>query len=232
MSATQGRGLASLRTAGTARREAADRQALLRTPLSQDGPPTAVFDFDKTLTVRDTFLPWLTLLRGRRRTLAAGLGALRAGLSGVSRGGSSREATKAGMARRLLAGIPVSDAQAAARRLVPHLTWSDPVCRRLGEHLAAGHAVLVATGSFRLPVAEMVAARFGPNAPIQVIGTDLDEDAGHLTGQLASANCIGEAKAARVREWLAQSGRPGGWGYGNTPWDLPMLALMQHGVVV
>ena len=88
MSATQGRGLASLRTAGTARREAADRQALLRTPLTQDGPPTAVFDFDKTLTVRDTFLPWLTLLRGRRRTLAAGLGALRAGLSGVSRGGS------------------------------------------------------------------------------------------------------------------------------------------------
>ena len=232
MSTAQGRGLATLRTAGTARREAADVQALLRAPLTRDGPPTAVFDFDKTLTVRDTFLPWLTMLRGRRRTLAAGLGTLRAGLPSASRGGSSREAAKAGMARRLLTGVAVPDAQAAARRLLPHLTWSGPVCRRLGDHLAAGHAVLVATGSFRLPVAEMVAAHFGPGAPIQVIGTDLEEAAGRLTGQLASANCIGEAKAARVRDWLAQSGHPGGWGYGNTPWDLPMLALMQHGVVV
>ena len=213
-------------------RHAAVRQALLSAPLTAAGAPTAVFDFDKTLTVRDTFLPWLTLLRGRRRTLAAGLASLRSGLPGVSRGGSARDATKAAMVRRLLTGVAVGDAQAAAHRLTPRVTWSDPVCRRLQEHLGLGHAVLVATGSCRLAVAEMVADRFGADAGLQVIGTELEEEAGTLTGRLSGGNCIGENKAGRVRLWLEQGGQAGGWGYGNAPFDLPMLALMQHRVVV
>lgn len=217
---------------GGMRRDVAARQALLGTPVTAAGPPTAVFDFDKTLTVRDTFLPWLTVLRGRRRTLAAGLVSLQSGLPGVASGGSAREATKAGMARRLLTGVTVADAQAAAQKLVPHVLWCDPVCDRLREHLQFGHAVLVATGSCRLAVAEMVADRFGADAPVQVIGTELEEDAGLLTGRLAGGNCIGENKAERVRHWLEQAGQAGGWGYGNAPWDLPMLALMQHRVVV
>jgi phosphatidylglycerophosphatase C len=214
------------------RRGAAVMQALLNAPATAAGAPTAVFDFDKTLTVRDTFLPWLTVLRGRRRTLAAGLASLRSGLPGVSRGGSARDATKAGMARRLLTGVPAADAQAAARRLAPRVLWSGPLCDRLQEHLQLGHAVLVATGSCRIAVAEMVAYRFGADAALQVIGTELDEDAGTLTGRLAGGNCIGENKAARVRHWLEQAGQAGGWGYGNPPWDLPMLALMQHRVAV
>ena len=219
-------------TAGEGRRVAAARQALLGTPATALGAPTAVFDFDKTLTVRDTFLPWLSVLRGRRRTLAAGLASLRSGLPGVSSGGSAREATKVAMACRLLTGVSVADAQAAAHRLMPRVIWSDPVCSRLREHLQLGHAVLVATGSCRIAVAEMVAERFGADAGLQVIGTELEEDAGLLTGRLSGGNCIGENKAERVRGWLEQVGQAGGWGYGNAPWDLPMLALMQHRVVV
>ena len=213
-------------------RIAAARQALLAAPLTAPGPPTAVFDFDKTLTIRDTFLPWLTLLRGRRRTLAAGLASLRSGLPGVSRGGSARDATKAAMARRLLTGIPIAEAQAAARRMSPHVLWCDPVCDRLREHLHLGHAVLIATGSCRLAIAEMVANHFGPDAPLQVIGTELEEDAGTLTGRLTGGNCIAENKAARVGAWLDAAGQLGGWGYGNPPWDLPMLSLMQHRVML
>ncbi len=216
--------------AGGTRKLTAVSQALVNVPLTAAGAPTAVFDFDKTLTVRDTFLPWLTVLRGRRRTLAAGLASLRSGLPGVSRGGSARDATKAAMVRRLLTGVAVTEAQAAARRLTPRVIWSDPVCTRLQEHLQLGHAVLVATGSCRLAVAEMVADRFG--AGLQVIGTELEEEAGTLTGRMSGENCIAEHKAARVRHWLEQAGQAGGWGYGNAPWDLPMLALMQHRVVV
>lgn len=215
-----------------ARRDAAVAQLLQRVPLTAPGAPTAVFDFDKTLTVRDTFLPWLSVLRGRRRTLAAGLASLRSGMGGASSGGSAREATKVAMAHRLLTGVPVADAQAAARRLLPWVVWSGPVCARLREHVARGDAVLVATGSCRLAVAEMVAAHFGPDFGIQVIGTDLEEDAGRLTGRLSGGNCIGANKAERVRAWLDHAGQPGGWGYGNAPWDLPMLALMQHRTVI
>ena len=218
--------------AGGMRRHALVRQALLDVPLTEAGAPTAVFDFDKTLTLRDTFLPWLAVLRGRRRTVAAGLASLRSGLSGVSHGGSARDATKAAMIQRLLTGVAVADAQAAAHRLTPRVTWSDPVCRRLQEHLQLGHAVLVATGSCRLAVVEMVADRFGADAGLQVIGTELEEAAGILTGRLSGENCIGEHKAMRVRHWLEQAAQAGGWGYGNAPWDLPMLALMQHRVVV
>lgn len=218
--------------AGGTRKHTAATHALLNVPLTMAGAPTAVFDFDKTLTVRDTFLPWLTVLRGRRRTVAAGLASLRSGLPGVSRGGSARDATKAAMVRRLLTGVAVAEAQAAARMLTPWVIWSDPVCTRLQEHLQLGHAVLVATGSCRLAVAEMVADRFGAGADLQVIGTELEEEAGTLTGRLSGENCIAEHKAVRVRHWLEQAGQAGGWGYGNAPWDLPMLALMQHRVVV
>ena len=41
--------------AGGTRKHAEVRQALLNAPLTAVGAPTAVFDFDKTLTVRDTF---------------------------------------------------------------------------------------------------------------------------------------------------------------------------------
>ncbi len=221
-----------LNAAGGMRKHTAVSQALMNVPLTAAGAPTAVFDFDKTLTVRDTFLPWLVVLRGRRRTLAAGLASLRSGLPDVSRGGSARDATKAAMIRRLLTGVAVADAQAAAHRLAPRVTWCDPVCTRLQEHLQLGHAVLVATGSCRLAVAEMVADRFGAGAGLQVIGTELEEDAGTLTGRLSGENCIAEHKAVRVRHWLEQAGQAGGWGYGNAPWDLPMLTLMQHRVVV
>ena len=221
-----------LNAAGGMRKHTAVGQALLNVPLTAAGAPTAVFDFDKTLTVRDTFLPWLTVLRGRRRTVAAGLAALRSGLPGVSRGGSARDATKAAMVRRLLTGVAVADAQAAAHRLTSRVIWSDPVCTRLQEHLRLGHAVLVATGSCRLAVAEMVADRFGADASLQVIGTELEEVAGTLTGRVSGENCIGEHKAVQVQHWLEQMGQAGGWGYGNAPWDLPMLALMQHRVVV
>jgi HAD superfamily phosphoserine phosphatase-like hydrolase len=73
----------------------------------------------------------------------------------------------------------------------------------------------------------------------QVIATRLEvDDDGLLTGRYRGANCRGEEKLRRLREWMATDPSPGDpgtgeptlWAYGNSRGDLRMLRAA--GVVV
>jgi HAD superfamily hydrolase (TIGR01490 family) len=194
-------------------------------------PAVAFFDFDCTLTARDTLMPWLFALKGRRRTLWA---AARVGVTHPLRADTGaddlRTRIKSALFARLLAGVSVEDALAAAARVGDGLLFRADMTRRVAEHLARGDRVVVATGSPTLVAGPIVAARFGLR---EVIGTELEVADGRLTGRLAGPNCTRYAKAALVGAWLAQNAAGAVChGYGNRPHDLPMLALMDHATVV
>ncbi|NTU76734.1 MAG: haloacid dehalogenase-like hydrolase, partial [Alphaproteobacteria bacterium] len=54
-----------------------------------------------------------------------------------------------------------------------------------------------------------------------------------LTGLMESGNCVRQRKAELVAAYLAAHGPfAESWGYGNLPHDLPMLALVQHKIIV
>ncbi len=194
-------------------------------------PVIAVFDLDCTLTRRDTLLPWLVEMRGWRRTLTA---AARAGVinpaNRATGAGDLRTRIKERLLKHLLTGVPVEAAHEAALAVGRRIGWRTEIVRALEEHRAAGHRVLIATGSSSLFASAMLADRFGL---LDVIGTELEVADGHLTGRLAGANCVRLAKADRVADWLRRNGPfAERWGYGNTPHDLPMLDLMDYRKIV
>lgn len=203
--------------------------------LPAEGPPSpdkaAFFDFDATLTARDTLLPWLVLLRGRRLVYAAAAQVL---VGHAARRGfgveDMRGRMKASLFKRVIAGVPVTEARDAAMELGRRLTWKSVIVAQLHEHRRAGHRIVVASGSPDIVVRTIAGDRLGVE---DVMATELEVVDGRLTGHLLGRNCIRTAKADRVADWLQRHGPfAQTFGYGNLPHDRPMLDLLDHGTIV
>jgi len=76
----------------------------------------------------------------------------------------------------------------------------------------------------------LVGASLGVDA---VLCTEMEVVDGRYTGRLATANCHGEEKVARLKAWLAHDygaatdHQPALHAYGDTKGDWPMLRLAQ-----
>lgn len=192
----------------------------------------AAFDFDGTLTPKDTLVPFLTHLYGQRRLLAAAAKVgppwrLEAELH-------RRDQAKAQLLRRLTAGDRAARVAAAGeayalrleRILVPAMV------RRIGEHRAAGHEVVAVSASLTAYLVPLLGRRLGFDG---VMAVELAEGPdGLLTGEMARPNVRGPEKAVRLREWLDATG--GGevelWAYGNSSGDAELLAMADHGALL
>jgi phosphatidylglycerophosphatase C len=191
------------------------------------GQAVAAFDFDGTLTRRDSLLSFLVFVRGPATTARA-VAAESPLFARVLLGRASRDQAKEALLTRLLAGAEVqqlSDSgQAFAERLVTR-EIRPAMRRRLDWHRRAGHQVVIVSAS---PTIYLDAAgrQLGVDA---VLATELEVGAdGRLTGRLAGRNCRGDEKASRLRAWLDRSGHEPSsqvWAYGDSRGDTEMLAL-------
>lgn len=189
----------------------------------------AAFDFDGTITRRDTLLPYLLRTTGPARTaralFALGLGIARSMTTEVS-----RDAAKEELLRRLLTGRPVAALEEAAEAFADHLVADrlrSDTLERVEAHRAAGHELVIVSASPELYVAP-VARRLGFTA---ALGTRLEVGPdGRLTGRLLGRNCRGAEKVRRLQEWL---GEPVDLvaAYGDTRGDRELLALAGDGGV-
>lgn len=88
-------------------------------------------------------------------------------------------------------------------------------------HKRRGHTLVVVTATPRA-ILEPWCLPHG----MEIIGSELEADQnGCLTGKLAGRNCMGEEKVARIRERYDLSAYPDVYAYGDTAGDLPMLDL-------
>src|SRR3954466_6577651 len=125
----------------------------------------AVFDFDGTLTRRDTLLPFLRRTRGASRTsialLANSLVLARGGVGG----GDGRDVGKAAVLHRLLAGQDVEELREAANvfaDVVVQRGLRPSVLERVRWHKSEGHELVIVTASPELyvgPVGERLGFR-------------------------------------------------------------------------
>lgn len=204
---------------------------------AQPDPPTAdprervvaAFDLDGTLTRRDTLLPFLMLACGRRRTAQALVAAGPLLARAATQGGRYRDASKAAVLARLLAGQSLDRlttlADAYAETVVAREIRPDTRAR-LDWHLAEGHTVVIVTASPELYTSG-IGRRLGVDA---VLGTRLEVDAsGRLTGHLDGANNRGPEKVARLAQWSG-SDPVVTYAYGDSSGDDEMLALSANPV--
>jgi phosphatidylglycerophosphatase C len=192
----------------------------------------AIFDFDHTLILGDSFMPFLSYVAGRGKTYAALAEAM--AMLGLAQAQSrldtdARSFVKARLLQKTLAGRRRADLIDAARKLRLWQKENAPVMRKLREHYKNGDMVVVASGGLDLYLPELL--RDVPHHAL--ICTDIGMDGDTVTGHMINGNCVRERKAERLRDYLAQQGPfVESYGYGNYPHDLPMMELVKHRIIV
>lgn len=199
----------------------------------QSGRPVlALFDFDGTLTTKDTFIEFARHTVGRRRLI---LGILRNALwltlwkLRIIDGGTAKEhlfsTLYRGMSReefrRYGESFAVRIKEIERREIVD----------RLDRHIKAGDRVYIISAS----IADWIVAWAADHGlpPENVIATEAAADpAGILTGRFSTPNCHGPEKVARLRKRLTDPERYEIYAYGDSAGDRAMLALADHPVKV
>lgn len=190
-------------------------------------PLVAAFDFDGTLTWRDTLLPFLHRLLGMP-TLLWVLFVCSPWLLAYALRLMSNHRAKAVLLQASLAGRSVEQvercAQSFVREYLPR-QWRPWAMQQLVQHQHAGHRCVLVTASTS-PYMHLVGASLGVDA---VLCTEMEVREGRYTGRMATANCHGPEKARRLQAWLARehgtTQAPLLHAYGDTRGDLPLLRL-------
>ncbi|MES1982978.1 MAG: HAD family hydrolase [Pseudomonadota bacterium] len=189
-------------------------------------PVVAVFDFDGTLTRRDTLLPFLISVAGptifirHMLQLVPVLIAYRLGLM-------RNDLAKQRVLRRFLCGMASASLQSKAQHFatstVPQLLRPEAM-QRLQWHQRQGHRCIVISASLQLYV-EPWASAAGCR---EVLATELEVRVGQVTGNINGENCFGSEKVRRLEALLGDRGGYILYAYGDSRGDRELLASADH----
>jgi phosphatidylglycerophosphatase C len=182
----------------------------------------ALFDFDGTITTRDTMIDLMLYNVGFIRfsltmlSLLPHLLLMKIGLVSIQR-------AKELMLRRFWGGMHVSEFKAICNRYceerLPSIIHRD-AWNKIKWHLQLGHYVVIVSAS-----AENWVLPWAQANGLQVIATQLEVVKDTLTGNLASPNCNGPEKVARIRQSLDVENFKPVYAYGNSKGDTQMLQM-------
>jgi phosphatidylglycerophosphatase C len=187
--------------------------------------PLVAFDFDGTLTIRDSFGAFLGWRAPRSRFVSGLVRLTPAALRYVV--DRDRERMKAAAVAEFLTGLPKAELQAEAEAFCdtawPRLMRPDALAAWRAWGDKGAHRVIV-TASPDLVVAPF-ARRLGAE---DLIGTRLAFDGeGRVTGAFATRNCRGPEKVCRL-EAAYGPGLKLAAAYGDTSGDREMIAIAEE----
>lgn len=207
---------------------------------AEAGPVVAAFDFDGTLTRRDTFMPFLARGLGWPRFLVALLRCF-PWLAGYALRLVPNHVAKGKLMQATLTGRSLAEMDGWTARWLAHDfpgQLREDAMARLAWHREAGHCCVMVSASPDIYL-QVVARQLGFDAllctEMEVVGEgEGGRLTGRLTGRMSTPNCHGEQKVLRLQAWaLARYGETalGGitlYAYGDTSGDKPMLRLARH----
>lgn len=182
----------------------------------------ALFDFDGTISSRDSFLLFLWH--------ADKVKVVKTCLSFIPQiilyklGRYSNQKLKETFLQALFAGISLDELQTASEHycndILPKIIRSG-FWQRLAWHRQRGDEVVVVSASPEFMLEPWCRAQ-----RIGLIGTEVETDkSGRLTGKLAGKNCMGHEKVRRLKTCFDIEKYDQLFAYGDTKSDLPMLEL-------
>jgi len=197
--------------------------------VSDVAPPAvrgvAAFDFDGTITERDTLVGFLAFVGGRR-ALAAAMSAESLRLARGVRSSAERNAAKEGVLRRVLGGRSEVDVIAAGERYAAMLParFRPPSVERINHHRTSGHQLVIVSASL-VYYLRPLAVELGFH---EVIAVEMEAgDDGMLTGALSGENVRKAEKERRLRAWLGAEPFEL-WAYGDSAGDEHLLGMAHH----
>jgi phosphatidylglycerophosphatase C len=189
-------------------------------------PVVAAFDFDGTMTRRDTLLPFLLHTLGGSAVFRHGL-VLSPTLLGYGLGLIDNGVAKERVLMHCLSGMRYGELQEQGERFakltLPGLLRPEALAR-LAWHKASGHRCVAISASLDLYVRPWaVSAGFD-----DVIATHLETHDGCVTGRLLDGNCYGPEKVRRLAALLGDKSGYTLYAYGDSRGDRELLTCADH----
>ncbi|GHV55416.1 hydrolase [Synergistales bacterium] len=192
---------------------------------NQLGNRIALFDFDGTLTSRDTFTDFHLKRFGAAKVVTAACGALLSRpLSKIADRTKIKEAFVSSMWSGASAEEYLSHAKFYAEHEIDKILLACAMDVFL-KHLELDDTVYIVTASMRDWVA-FWASRYG----VKVIGTEMEAVNGRLTGRFKTPNCRGQEKVSRVKAEIELDKYGRIFAYGNSAGDKEMLSIADEAV--
>ena len=189
------------------------------------GKTLALFDFDGTLTDRDSFADFIRQHHSWWALMWAGL-RLGPAVVAMHLGLRSRQWSKEQVMRHFFAPMGVAEfsrrAQAYAAQRLPAILRAQGL-QRLRAHRDQGHRVVVISASPEDWIAPWCAAE-----GVECLATRLERRDGELTGAIEGENCRNGEKVRRLCELLDLSAYGEIHAYGDSAGDREMLAIADH----
>lgn len=189
-------------------------------------PAIAFFDFDGTITKKDTLFE---IIRFKRSASAyyGGMMMLAPVMVAMKMKLLSNQAAKQLTLQYFFGNMPVAEFRercaAFCKERLP-LLIREQALLTIKDHIVQGHRVAVVTAS-----AQDWVTPWCQTLGIECIGTQLEVVNGLVTGKIAGDNCNGEEKVRRIRQQFDLPLFGDIYAYGDTSGDRPMLGLATFG---
>lgn len=185
----------------------------------------AAFDFDGTITDRDTFLPFLFYTFGKRQVIAALLSALWTcrKCKCVS---DLRDSAKASVIKTLFSSKPTASLIDTGNRYAQGLPeqFRENALHRIEWHRRQGHRLIMVSASIDLYLTP-VAHHLGFD---DLLCTRLSITNEHFDGGIRGLNCRGAEKVRRLQECVGTLPEIDLYAYGDSDGDAALLAVADH----
>ncbi|MET0794505.1 MAG: HAD family hydrolase [Polyangiaceae bacterium] len=181
----------------------------------------ALFDFDGTITFKDTFTPFIYFASSGMR-LALGTVLLGPMILGYKLGLIAAPKMRAAIARIAFQGRRESELKALGAcysATLPALVRPEAL-EKIRWHQANGDVVVVVSASLGAYLRHWCAGH-----GLELICAELESKDGVLSGRYAGGDCTGSEKARRVRERYDIERYPIVYAYGDTNEDRELLSL-------
>lgn len=192
---------------------------------NSDSKVLALFDFDGTITYRDSFLVFIKFYWGAL-AFWKGFLWLMPWVIAFKLKLINNQALKEKVLRYFFQGQSMEvfqqKANAFAEQIIPAMLRPQAIAQ-LRAHLEAGHLVCIVSASI-----ENYLQAWAEKEGFDLLATRLVHQNGTITGQIAGKNCQGAAKLEFIRQRFDLDKYTTIYAYGDTPGDLPMLALAQE----
>lgn len=187
--------------------------------------PLAIFDFDKTLTEKDTLWAFLQYMSSTREIIRNSL-FLSPLLIGYKTGLLSQNKVKEQVFSNFFGGMEADkfnrQCHNFAMEQLPGIENSSAL-EKLTWHKEEGHRIVVVSASI-----ENYLIPWCREKGIEGIGTQLEQQQGLITGKFKTPNCYGPEKVRRLKSLIDLEEYTPIYAYGDSRGDYEMLALADH----
>lgn len=182
----------------------------------------ALFDFDGTITSRDTLFEFIIYSKGWPKFLFGLLSLSPVMISFLFRIIPNWRAKEL-LLTHFFEGESIKEFQATCDLFsvdkIPHLLRPDAL-KKITEHIQRGDRIVIVSAS-----PENWVGRWAEAHHLEWIATRLEVSNGLLTGKILGKNCHGEEKVTRIKDYLDISEYNSIYTYGDSRGDWPMLQL-------